>query len=343
MEPKSSSRGGSTDERGPASVHLGEIHTGVLQNSVPITADIARSVLSTLPHRSVRIWERPIRYAASPEALTGLDHDLPSGSGMRVRGIGTLATELCVTAGRLLQAATRTTVVQSTSGRRLSWSSYLARPAVVEAIGRLTPQDVTDGFLGKGADSGFGLGAVCTQWMGWAQSADCLDHSSPFPARRTRLRWAAVPGSPSRITFRVHDESLRTVRITAPSPLLPGLPELCRDLALHDWLLSSLVSLIDTASIGQRDRGNVLSRLGPAVDHLMHAWMPAARSRAVGNEAGRDEAAGFWAALERGSGLSRQWENTVHQVRDQVALAAAMRHASGTSPVRTRSTGTPIR
>jgi hypothetical protein len=307
--------------RVPVVVRLGEIHTGILQNSVPISADVARSVLSTLPHQSVRTWERPIRHAASPEVLTGLDHRLPSRTGTQVRGIGTVATELSVTAGRLLQAATRAMIVRSAAGRRVNWSHYLARPAVVEAIGRLMPPDVVEGFLRDESHNGFDLGAVCTQWMDWAQSSADLDHRNPFPAPRLRLRWTAVPGSPARIVFRVHNDRLRQVRIVASEEVMDSLPGLCQDLALHDWLLSSLISLIDTASIGQRNREEVLTRLRPAVDHLLQAWMPATRSRA--------EVAPFWVALERSSGLTRQWENAVSQVRDQVALATAMRTLSG--------------
>lgn len=313
----------------PSAAHLGEVHTGLLQNSAPISADVARSVLSTQPHQAVRTWERPIRHAASPEVLTGLDHALPSASGMKVRGVGTLATDLRVTAGRLLQATTRTTIVQSASGRRLNWSYYLARPAVVETIGQLPVQDVIQGFLQEELSSDFDVGAICSQWMGWAQSSADLDHRSPFPARRTRLRWSAVQGAVTRVTFRVNDESLRTIRITAPEPLLPWLPELCRDVALHDWLVSVLISLIDVASIGQRDREEVLARLGPAVDHLLHAWMPTARSR--------DEVVPFWTALERSSGLERQWQAAVSQVRDQVALAAAVRAASNPPQPRPRA------
>lgn len=304
----------------PLAVHLGEIHTGVLQSSSPISAELARSVLAALPHQAVRTWERPIRQAASPEVLTGLDHPLPSASGAQVRGVGTLATELRVTAGRLLQAATRTTVIGAGVPRRLRWSHYLARPAVVEAIGRPVPQDLVDGFLREESRTGFDLGPVCAHWMGWAQSCADLDHRAPFPARRIRLRWAAVPAgpqAPARISFRVHGDDLRTLRIVVPAELAAGLPELCRDLALHDWLLSSLVSVIDTAGIGSREREDVVRRLHPAVDHLLHAWMPAARFPA--------ELAPYWDAVEQRSGLTRQWENAVRQVRDQIALAAATR------------------
>jgi hypothetical protein len=319
----------------PVAVHLGEIHTGMLQNSGPISAEIARQVLSTLPHQRVRSWERPIRRAASPEVLTGLDHALPSASGTHVRGVGTLATELRVTAGRLLQAGTRATVVQSAGGRRLSWSYYLARPSTVETIGQLSPLDLVEGFLRDDPRGDFDLGAVCTQWMGWAQSSVELDRRSPFPARRTRLRWAAVTGSPALITFRVHDECLRSIKVVAPAPMVGDLQELCHDVALHDWLLSSLVSLIDTAAIGQRNREEVLARLRPAVDHLLHAWMPSTRFR--------DDLAPFWTALEYSSGLARQWENAVDQVRDQVRLAAALRTVSGVLQTQPHDVGVPAR
>jgi hypothetical protein len=58
----------------------------------------------------------------------------------------------------------------------------------------------------------------------------------------------------------------------------------------------------------------VVQRLRPAVEHLLHLWMPAAR----GDEAG----AALWAGLERRPGLARQWDALVHRVRDQLALGA---------------------
>ncbi|MDQ1295645.1 MAG: hypothetical protein QG608_3530, partial [Actinomycetota bacterium] len=161
----------------------------------------------------------------------------------------------------------------------------------------------------------FDPGTVCEQWMNRVQESVVLDRRVPFTARRTRLRWAATaspePGT-GRIVLRVHEDGLRTVSLQAPPDLLPLLPEFCQDLALHDWLLSCVVGLVDRAGIGRRDRESVLARLAPILDHLLHLWMPAARLD--------DRLREYWAALDQRCHLAQQWENTVRQIRDQTLL-----------------------
>ena len=92
------------------------------------------------------------------------------------------------------------------------------------------------------------------------------------------------------------DEDTRTVRIKAPAGLVDRIPDLCQDLALHDWLLSCVVSLVDVAGIGHREHADVVDRLRPAVDHLLHAWMPGARLD--------EDLAAFWTEVERRTGFS---------------------------------------
>src|SRR6266487_5669239 len=52
---------------------IGEVHTGLLLTSTAVSADTAAALLSVLPGSSVRTRERPVRYAWSPEVLTGVD------------------------------------------------------------------------------------------------------------------------------------------------------------------------------------------------------------------------------------------------------------------------------
>ena len=113
----------------------------------------------------------------------------------------------------------------------------------------------------------------------------------------------------------VERPSVRTLRLTLPDELAGHAPDLCQELALHDWLLSTVVALLDRARIGRLPRAEVVRRLGPVLDHLLHVWMPAARLP--------DELVAVWAELERRSGLTRQWEVVVHRIRDQVQLAGA--------------------
>lgn len=300
-----------------AVVQLGEIHTGLLQNSSALTTEAAAELLALIPQESVRTWERPVRHAASPETLTGVDCELPAASGTRVRAIGTVAAEARVTGGHLLQSSARAQVAPAAQRRRLPWSHYLTRPAVLEALGDIRRDDVIDGFLRPGASTRvLDLGGVCTQLMGSVQAAPIMDRKPPFRAARTRLRWVATVTAgqerPS-ISFTVEDAALRTVRLSVPAELADRVPELCQDLALHDWLLSCVGALIDVAHIGRRRRADVLHHLSPAVDHLLHIWMPAARLA--------EDLRGYWSEIEKRSGFTRQWDAADRRVRDQVALA----------------------
>jgi hypothetical protein len=297
-------------------VRIGEIHTGVLMSAAGLESHAAAELFAALSFQPVRTWERPIRHAAAPEVLTGVDCLLPSASGSRGRAVGTVATEVSVTAGRVLQAATHAWVVPADVPRRLSWSHYLAHPATIEALGTV-PADLGEGFLARDTRPGvLDLAGVCAAVMNRVQHAPGAERRAPFRARRTRLRWVATvrDDDEAALTYTLEDEDTRTVRITAPAGVVDRVPALCQDLALHDWLLSCVVALVDVAGIGHREHADVVDRLRPAVDHLLHAWMPGARLD--------EDLAAFWTEVERRTGFSRQWEATVQRIRDQMTLAA---------------------
>jgi hypothetical protein len=303
------------------SLHVGEIHTGLLQNSAALSAGEAVSLLSLIPQHGVRTWERPIRQAASPEILTGVDCDLPADSGARVRGVGTVGTEVWITGGHLLQASSRACIVPSEHRRRVSWSHYLARPGVIESMSAPRPDDVVPGFLDAAPRArGLDVGAITDRVMDTVQGSALLDHRPPFRHARTRLRWSALAipdggASADSLRFTLEAENLRTVRMRASARLVSRLPELCQDLARHDWLLTALISMIDRARTGRPGKAEVVGRLRPAMDHLLHVWMPAARLP--------DELVSFWRELDRRAGFGRQWDSAVNRIRDQVSLAAA--------------------
>lgn len=64
--------------------------------------------------------------------------------------------------------------------------------------------------------------------------------------------------------------------------------------------------------------------LRPAVDHLLHLWMPRARVA--------QDLAPLWDALEERPGFSRQWHNLVQRVRDQLTLHAIPSPPTGRGP-----------
>ncbi|MBE3203903.1 hypothetical protein IHE48_23575 [Frankia sp. CH37] len=144
-------------------------------------------------------------------------------------------------------------------------------------------------------------------------------------ARRTRLRFAVTWRSPDAIDLEessaadielvVHDGSLRTLRLLLP-PQLRDPTEVvvaCEDLALHDWLLSTVGSLVEQSRIGIDPAAEVIARIRPAVDHLLHLWMPGAKVS--------EGLAGIWAALERRPGFSKQWASLRGQIQNQLLLA----------------------
>jgi hypothetical protein len=294
---------------------FGEVQTGLLQHSGAVSPDTAQALLGLIPGEPVRSRERPLRYAWSPDVLTGIDCQAPNRA-RRVRMVGTTTSRLCLTGGQILQSSTMITLEPSVSGRRRAWSYYLARPGVAETIGSWRPEDLAEGFL---ADTRpprvLDLSALNRRLMATVQGSELLDRTAPFAVPRTRMRWAAVGGSKStEIAFVLGSSELRTVRLRLPQSPRQAVA-LCCDLARHDWLLTTLLDLVDRALLGQRGTAERLAVLRLAVDHLVHLWMPAVDLP--------DDLRVLWAEVDAQSAVSRQWQQTVDRVRDQIAISAA--------------------
>ncbi len=197
----------------------------------------------------------------------------------------------------------------------MAWSHYLTRPASLEAIGDVRPAEVVPGFLSAEPRADvLDLGGVCAAVMAEVQRSDVLDHGRPLRAARTRFRWTAVTqeGAPTfRLTIGPGDP--RSLEFGLPDPDGDLLHDLCLDVALHDWLVSCVIEVVEVANIGYRDRKDVVQRLRPIVDHLLHTWMPGARLH--------DRMLPIWQEIDRGAGYSRQWETLMHRIRDQLSLA----------------------
>lgn len=333
---------------------VGEIRTGLLQNSAAVPAALAAQTLELQPGERVRSSERPIAHAVSPDRLAGLDCRLPTRSGARVRGIGTAITRASITGGRVLQASSHTVLVGSDADRRLPWAHYLARPGVVE-IGRRAARDgwadLADGFLDRAQPDTLDLGALTERMLADIVVRPQLDRRAPFRVQRTVLRWAATtadatstdttdtdtdtdatdtgraaagadPGAgpaagragaqPPSAQFSLVTATLRTARLTLPAAALPAVLDFCEDLALHDWLLSTVIGVIERSRPDAARGLAALHRIRPAVDHLLHLWMPAARVDR--------QLLPLWESLERRPGFTRQWEVSVNRIRDQIAM-----------------------
>ena len=296
-------------------VALGEIHTGLLHQSSAVSPAGAAQLLQVVHGERVARSDRPISHVSSPPTLTGVDCLLPTANGARVHGVGTVSSQSSITGGHLVQGIAFATVRRGVSDRRQPWSHYLARPGTVETLTKISLDNVVDGFLSTHrTPDHLDLAAISRRAVDAVQDAPGLDHRSAVRQPRTRCRFVVLDGNPDSpvITFSVIDEATRTVYLDGGPTALAARVELISDLARHDWLLTAVLAALERSRIGSDSRTLVLERLKPALNHLLHLWMPAARTDAALTQ--------VWRALEERPGFSRQWQVNVDRIRDQVAL-----------------------
>lgn len=295
----------------------GEVRTCLLPSSVALP-DHSGELLALRADERVRVSERPNRYAVSPELLTGVDCRLPTASGAKVRAVGTLVSRAILVEGRLLQSSTRFQVSGSALDRRREWGHYLVRPGMIEPLGRLPAADVAQGLLtGLHQPGEVQVGGTAERLLSQVSRHPLLDQQPPFKSSRTRLRWVAgrdaTADAPRIKGFTVAENGLRTMDLTVPAEThRDDVATWCEDVARHDWLLTVLVRMVERSRLGEGDGREALLALRPAVDHLLHLWMPGARA---GNGMRP-----LWRVLEEQPGFSRQWQVLVQRIRDQLAL-----------------------
>jgi hypothetical protein len=202
---------------------------------------------------------------------------------------------------------------------------------VLEILGKASEESLATGFLrGPSTTKDLDLGAVDARALASIQRSEHLDHTPPFRSRRTRLRWSAETSDGEQgIAFTLGADGLRTVRLRAPEPNPRALADFCADLALHDWLLSTLLDLVDRAVARRRPAAELIGMLRPGIDHLVHAWMPAAHA---GKALDR-----IWQELDLRSGFSLQWQKTVERIRDQLSVGLIEALQPFTEPPRSES------
>ncbi|WP_018637099.1 SCO2521 family protein [Parafrankia elaeagni] len=320
-------------------VLVGEVRTTLLQNSHQVGADTVARLLDLDPGRRVLRATRPFTHAVSPDEQVGVHCPLPTGSGTRADGVGTVLARASVTGGIILQASAWARLVRAAGERRLPWSHYLTNPGTIEVGARCGASDLTTGFLRDSARSSpavgpareyLDLGAVVNRLLNQVQRMPYIDRVTMLRARRTRLRFAVTWRSPDSgelaespdIELVVHDETSRTLRLRLPASISDPAEAVvaCEDLALHDWLLTTVANLMENSRIGVDPAAEVVARIRPAVDHLLHLWMPGAR---VAEDLGW-----MWAALERRPGFSRQWTSLRGQIQNQLLLAVLEKPAA---------------
>ncbi|MFE5209803.1 SCO2521 family protein [Streptomyces sp. NPDC056600] len=317
MSPRESHEAGA----GAETVLLcGEVRTCLLPAHQALDIRAAAQLLRLRADERVLVSERPNLYARSPDALTGVDCPLPSANGAKVRAVGTVAARGALTEGRVLQTSARLSVTARGPDHRQPWGHYLVRPGLLEPFGRLPREAVAEGVLAGARRGELDVGLIADGLLTRLLRHPLLDQRPPFKSRPTRLRWTALtagPGAdrPTIEALTLAEDELRTLTLRVPPGADPAeVAALCEDLALHDWLLTTLVRLLDGSRLGSADGTAVVRALRPAVDHLLHLWMPRARL---------DPAfAVLWDALEERPGFTRQWQALVRRIRDQLALHA---------------------
>ena len=297
----------------------GEVRTGLLPSFQALDGRAAAQLLRLRADEHVRVSERPNLYALSPEVLTGVDCRLPTANGAKVRAVGTVAARAALTEGRVLQSTAYFSAPATGPDVRRPWGHYLVRPGVVEPFGKLPEQATAEGVLRGGGRGELDLGMIAEGLLAQLVRHPLLDHKAPFKSRRTHLRWAARRApegdDPSLDRFTLAEDGLRTVELRVPEGTeAAAVAGLCEDLALHDWLLTTVVHMLENSRLGAADGPAAVLALRPAVDHLLHLWMPRAHvDRTLGH---------LWDVLEREPGFSRQWENLRQRIRDQLAIQA---------------------
>ncbi len=318
---------------GGLAVAVGEIRTGLLRHSGSLPKSAVAELIDLVPGEPVRQSERPIAHALSADVANGVDCLIPTGTRTRVRAVGTVLTHAAVVGGRVLQTSSYARIDPAGAQRRLPWSHYTARPGLLETLGRADPRDLCSGYLAQDqATECLDLGSISERLARRMQSSPLLDGRQPLRFQWTRLRWTALYGAEPgagggepAAQFTLESDTVRTLSLLIPRPagvlggasqnsdtLLEAILELCRDLALHDWVLTTVTRRIERTDLGAGDRARAVEELRPAIDHLLHLWMPGARVA--------DELAAVWEGFERRPGFTRQWEAAVARVRDQLAL-----------------------
>ncbi|WP_237518044.1 SCO2521 family protein [Streptomyces sp. SID4982] len=308
---------GSATSPVPVVLRCGEVRTCLLPTSRPPTAEDTARLLSLRLGEPVQLSARPIRHALSPPLLTGVDCALPTADGTKIRAVGTVVSRASVTEGRVVQAGAFTSVPLLGPGSRRPWWHYLARPGVVEPLGKLPEPAVAQGFLTACGPEELDVGLIAEGLLTEVLGHPLLDHRPPLRTPRTRLRWVAsrpADGTTApAVRFTVAGDGLRTVELRLPAAIEPPvIAAFCADLALHDWLLTALTGLLDEAPPGGAPGEFLRTALRPAAGHLLHLWMPAARPD--------PRLLPLWEALERTPGFTRQWQSLAQRVRDLLVL-----------------------
>ncbi|GAA2909190.1 hypothetical protein Acy02nite_88840 [Actinoplanes cyaneus] len=297
---------------------MGEVQTGLLRHSAPLSSREVYQLLDGIGPGATELAERPIAYARSSATLAGVDCAVEAGAGRRLRAVGTVEGRVSLIGNHVVQGVASTVLQRGQGSDRQPWPHYLSRPGVVELLGRFPSGDVVGDPLSV-ADS-LALGAASNRLLGAAQSVSHLDRRPPLRTARGWLRWAHVEREGgTQVRFVLQADGIRTLEVRGAEAF--DVRTFAADVALHDWLLTTLLDLVRRSPIGVLPPAEAVAQLQPAIEHLLHLWLPNARGGLAGRE--------MWDGLDQLAGFGRQWSSLVQRVRDVLALAVV----SATLPV----------
>ena len=116
------------------------------------------------------------------------------------------------------------------------------------------------------------------------QNSSMLDGKLPVACTRGSWRWAFQcpgPGGRHLFRFKILKDGTRLMRLSAPGHDIADLMDLVEDMALHDWLLSTVEGIVERAELGSGPTEKMLIRVRPVIDHVLHHWMPGAQSNRI--------------------------------------------------------------
>jgi hypothetical protein len=309
------------------------VHTCLLPGEAALNRETTAELLTLVPGRPVLTRERPIATASSPAKAVGVDCEIPSARRATLHGVGTVTTNAVVTGGRILQSTARAQFVPAASASRRTWAHYLNRVGVIEVLSKIpkasaragTPeQDVAAGFLdATGGAQTLDLAAIAARLLSTVRMDHRLDRRAPILAATTRMRWAAtISRQEPQISFRKLGRTDRAVEIhVRDEQELALAARFGEELALHDWLLTTLTDLIEESERHPLTSADAVDLLSAMTVHLAHLWMPQAHTPRPLRP--------LWDALETDAGFTRQWVARTGQLRDRltVVIAQALRNS----------------
>ncbi|WP_280421479.1 SCO2521 family protein [Nocardia carnea] len=309
-------------------VVLGEVRTCLLPSAAALARAEAGDLLALMPGRAIRWRERPGTLGVSPATAVGVDCDLALG-GQTARIVGTVATSVSLTGGRVLQSSAHTRILRAAERRRQTWSHYISRKGVTEVITRIPDRetagnDLAERYLTQAPRTEqLDLASISERLLGRVRAHPQLDQNPPVQAGTTRLRWAARIGGSAGPAASLHldDDTVRSVRLILRDETdIAAAQRFCEDLAAHDWLLTVLADLLDEADRFALHSSERMDILAPALEHLTGLWMPGAHTPPA--------LRALWKEFQNDPGFNKQWTTLVGRLRDNIAVATlyTLRH-----------------